>query len=332
MSNKDSEIKSNEPVTQNVEQFLIKYCRESLKKDFAKFSAFVAVIFSMGLWAIKSMWYAYMSGKFYVYKIDRCYINASNENVFLQIIQLGAILIILFIVNYVFYRISVTEDKSKLHWKKIKNVLLFWMGEMVFFGGISLFVSPIEFHKEAGGTTWGEILSLVGMLILLCFLTNIYAIVFLIEHWWKRKNNKQETNSETKDKTKDKAKDKTEDEVRGKIEKELGAIILTIIVTFSVEMLFVFASAIRTEYNRNNYKVILTQCEENVESDYIIEYGGNRYEMYPIAYENEDCYIVTRLFNQNRKNKMDYTYQKVIPKEGQETRYFDNIYNMRLSN
>lgn len=328
MSNRDSEIKSDALVAQNVEQFLIKNCRESLRKDFAKFSAIVAVIFSMGLWAIKSIWYAYMSGKFYVYKIDRCYINASNENVFLQLIQLGAILIILFIVNYVYYRISVIEDKSKLHWKKIKNVLLFWMGEMVFFGGISLFVSPVEFHKDVGGTTRGEVISLVGMLLLLCFLTNIYAIVFLIEHRWKRKNYKKETNSETEDKR----EDKTEDEIRGKIKKELGAIILTIIVTFSVEMLFVFASAIRTEYNRNNYKVILTRCEENVESDYIIEYGGNRYEMYPIVYENEDCYIVTRLFNQNGKNKMDYTYQKVISKEGQEIRYFDNIFNMRLSN
>lgn len=318
MPDRDSELKDDEPVVQNVAQFILEYCRESVKKDFAKFSAVVAVIFSMGLWAVKSIWYAYMSGKLYVYKIDRCYINADSENVFLQIIQLGAILIILFTTNYIYYRISIAEDKSKMHWKKIRNVLLFWLGEMFFFLVIILFVSQIEFRKEVGGTTWREIVSLVIMLLVLCLLINIYAIEFLVECRQKKK----------KGRNKQKVELRTKDEMKG----ELRAMILTIIVTFSVEMLVIFVIAIQTEYNRNEYKVIMNQCEVNVESDYIIEYEKNKYEIYPIAYENEDCYIVTRLYNQNGKIKIDYAYQKIIPKEGQETIYFDNIYNMRLSN
>lgn len=318
MSDRDIELKDDEPVVQNVAQFIIEYCRESVKKDFAKFSAVLAVIFSMGLWAIKSIWYAYMSGKFFVYKIDRCYINANSENIFLQIIQFGAILIIWFTTNYIYYRISIAEDKSKLHWKKIRNVLFFWLVEMLLFVVIILFASPIGFRKEVGGTTGREIVSLVAMLFILCLLTNIYAIEFLIECSYKRKKgtNKQKVELRTKDEMK----------------RELRAMILTVIVTFSAEMIVVFGIAIWTEYEKNDYKLIMTQCERNVENDYIIEYEENEYEIYPIAYENEDCYIVTRLYNQNGKIKIDYAYQKIIPKEGQETIYFDNIYNMRLSN
>lgn len=114
----NKETKTTEPIAENMVQVVVEECKKIAKEDFGKFSAIVAVIFSAGLWIVKSMWYSYMSGKLSVYKIDRCYINADSENIFLQIIQVVAIIVIGFFVNYLYYKISVAEDQSRLSWKK----------------------------------------------------------------------------------------------------------------------------------------------------------------------------------------------------------------------
>lgn len=102
--------------------------------------------------------------------------------------------------------------------------------------------------------------------------------------------------------------------------------VLPMIATIAIELI-IFCVAYHTEQDRCAYKLILIQSEGNEESKFIFEHGddGNKYEIYPIAYENEDCYIVTRLVNNNGKISIDYNYQRIIEKEGQETIYTQNI-------
>ena len=317
-SNKETKV--TEPAAKNMAQLVVEKGKKIAKEDFAKFSAIVAVTFSAGLWVVKSIWYAYMSGKFSVYKIDSCYINADGENFFLQIIQLAAIFVIWFFINYIYYKISVAEDKSRFSWKKVIKILGFWIVEMFISFIWILFSTHTEFKKLVSEITGSEVIAIVIVSFVFCLMVNIYAIEFLVEEWWKKRKNRNANNQEST--------------LKIKREKRIKDMFLPIIVTIAIELIVVYVAAWQTEYNRCAYKLIMVQSEMDAESKFVIAYGANqiKYEMYPVAYENEDCYIVTRLFNDNGKISIDYNYQRIIEKEGQETIYIQNIYDIKLDN
>lgn len=316
----NSKAKGEKTVAGNMPQFVVEEGKKVAKKDFGKFSAIVAVIFSIVLWGIKSMWYAYMSGKFSVYKIDTCYINADNENVFLQIIQLAAIVIIWFTINYIYYKISVAEDKSKFSWKKRGKLLSFWVVEMFMSFAWFLFYSHTEISDLVCEITVGEVFALLIAFFIFCVMINIFAIEFLAEER-RRKKRAKKANGQEND---------------SKIKKELRVkdIFWPVITTVAVELIIVFFLARYVENEKCNYKLIITQSEADIESEFLIDYGmsKNKCEMYPVVYENESCYIVTRLYNDNGKIRIDYNYQRIVEKEGQETIYVQNIYNIGLDN
>lgn len=290
------------------------------KKDFKKFSTIVAVAFSIGLWVVKSIWYAYMSGKFSVYKIDRCYINADNENIFLQTIQLAALFIVWIFINYAYYTISVAEDTSKIHWKRKIKILIFWIIEMVVAFVFVLLETHNQLLEVLGGITVIDIVALIIAFFILCLMVNVFAIEFLIKKRWKeRKRNKINTSKKN---------------IESQSEQGIKELFLTLIVTVAVELIFIFLMASHTEYRRTNYKVIIVQNKETTEDTFSFYCGDEqkRYEIYPIAYENEDYYIITRMYSNNGKTKIDYDYQKVIEKEGQETIYVDDIYKIGIEN
>lgn len=110
---------------------VIKKCKEIAEKDFTKFSALFVAVMTVGLWVIKGMWYAYQSGRFSVYGIASCYITSDDESFLLQIIQLAAVLIVWFGINYLFYTILVSEDETKYHWKRKLKSVVFWIVEML---------------------------------------------------------------------------------------------------------------------------------------------------------------------------------------------------------
>lgn len=302
------ETKEKELTDDNLVQFVVEKIKKIVKEDFAKFSAFAAVIFSVGLWIIKSIWYTYLLGKFSVYNIDECYINANNEKVILQIVQLASILVVWILIDYMYYKILVAEDKS---WKKRIKILIFWIAEMVF-----IFFTFLRYYVDE--ISKRNILSYIIALLFICLMINIFAIEFWIEEQLKRKKAKKIDNQES----------------GNIIKKRIKNMFLIVIITIAIELISAFWSARNTEYDRCGYKVIMVQSEKATESEFFIEYGEdkNKYEIYPIAYENEDCYIVTRLCNENGKIKIDYNYQKIIEKEGQETIYVENIYNISMDN
>lgn len=93
-----------------------------------------------------------------------------------------------------------------------------------------------------------------------------------------------------------------------------------IIITIAIELVLLNIFAYYIEYNRSDYKVIMVQIEKDEESEFIIEYGGdhNTYQIFPIAYENEDYYIITRLYCENGRIGIDYDFQSIIRKDGQD--------------
>lgn len=312
---KNDEDMITEVGVNDIELNIVNKVKKIAKKDFAQFSAIVAVLFSVGLWVIKSLWYAYMSGKLSVYKIDRCYINADNENVFLQIIQLVAIFIVWVFINYVYYKISVAEDKSKKQWKKKIKILVFWIVEMFFAFIFVLFSTHIKMRDFVGEITLVKIISLIIVFFILCLMVNIYAVELLIEKW--RKKRRKKANNQKKAK-----------ETKG--EQSIKDVLLSLIITIALELIFVFLFAAHTEYSKSGYKVIMVQSEKTMENKYDIKYGekNNKYEMYPITYENEDCYIVARLYREDGEIMLDYDFQRVLEKEGQEIIYIENINNL----
>lgn len=297
--------------------WLIEEGKKIAKGDFAKFSTIVAVTFSVGLWVVKSIWYAYMSGKLSVYKIDSCYINANNTNIFLEIIQLATIFIVWLFMNYLFYEISVTEDKSKFSWKKKRNIIFLCGIENFMLFVWVLSSAKTKFGELIAEITVGKAMALLMLFLILSFLINIFAIEFLIER-----------------KRKDKKVNSKENNTNIKKEKRIKNMVISIITVIAFELIIVFYLAYYNEYDRRSYKLIMDQIETDVENKFIIECGENKnkYQIYPIVYENEDCYIVTRLFKENGKIGIDYNYQRVIQKEGQETIYIQNIYNIGVNN
>ena len=67
-------------------------------------------------------------------------------------------------------------------------------------------------------------------------------------------------------------------------------------------------------------------ADEEKEESYCFECGDSSCMVYPIVYEDKDCYIVSRLCKYGGIVKMDYKYQKIIKKENVETYNIDNVY------
>lgn len=182
------------------------------------------------------------------------------------------------------------------------------------------FSTHFEFWELIGQITVEKIIALVLVFLIFCLMVNIYAIELLVEEWWKKRRIKKGKNQSS--------------DLKINKEKRIKDMFKATSVTIAIEILIVFLIAYYTEYNRCAYKMIMIQSEMDSESKYVIEYGTNqnKYKMYPVTYENENCYIVTRLFNDNGKISIDYNYQKVIEKEGYETVYIQNIYDIGIAN
>ncbi len=316
----DIEIQKEEssPLVDSNIQKVVKEVKKLAKKDFAKLSAIAAVILSMGIWVTKGFWYTFYSGKFYVYKIDSSYIDSSSDNVLLQIILVISVIIIYLFINYCYYKVSVQDDNTKFHWKRKLKKFIFWTIEISLFSVYFLLSLNVPLAELAKEITVIDVIAVVLVGILFCFSINIYAIQLVLEVRRKEKRKKLEVNTEGAVKVKTKNENWIEDTL------------LLIVITIAVEMLVVYVIAERTEISRKGYKVIMSESQEFSETPYDITYvaDNNKYQVYPIVFENKDCYILTRLYYKNGEVKIDYNYQRIVEKSGQEIIYVENVYEI----
>lgn len=298
-----------------------KVFHELLEKDYVKEGAVIAALFSIGIWIIKSLWYAYQSGRFSVYGIDRCYINLDNENIFLQVIQLVAIVVVWAFVNYIYYKISISEDDAKGHWKRKLKLLLFWLLEMLVLAGIVIIMAKIKIPDLIQEMTPKYVIYMLFALFLLSLMINIYGIEFSVDYKIaKRKINK-------------KGAEMNEGSTGNKeiSYQRIRDIAVIIIATIAIEMGVVYFLGVKFESDKQDYKIIMTESDLKDTSEYCFYYGelGCGYEIYPIIYENQDSYIVSRLYKDEGKIKIEYEYQKILAKDNIETFKVDNIYKIR---
>ncbi len=317
---KNNMSEKNEP-NDDIIRLLIDKGKEMYQQDFSKFSAITVGFLTVGLWLIKSIWYAFYTGRFSVYSIDTSYISADNENIILEIIQMLSLFVIWILINYAYYKIAKVEDTSKITWKKVLNIALFWVLESVSVYFIICyldFMNPIQILLES---SIEQVVALLILLSLCCLSLNIFALEFLIEERSKRK------------KSKNKIKKKNEVFSISK-EKRIKNMFLIIIFTAAVEIAIAYISARGAESKRVDYKVLLEPINIETESLYNIECVdyNNAYKMFPIIYEDRECYIVTRLYNDKDGVRIDYDYQKVIEKDGQEVIHIRNVYEVNKSN
>lgn len=293
------------------------------KKDFAKFSAVVAVLFSAGLWLLKSVWYAYQSGRISVYGIDRCYINTDNESVFLQIIQMAAILTVWYCVSTIYYKISISEDESFFHWKRKVKKLQFWIIEMVVLFGIILAMSGISIIDVVKELTIVYAVAYIVLMWAICLVINIFGIMFARDY--KSTKKKKET---------DEAKQVESPKVKKSKYQRMSRALISAVVIVAAELLLISVISYHIEYDRCAYKVIEVKSSLNKDHKYALEYSSESpsYELYPVVFENQECYIVSKLYQEGDEIKIDYNYQKIIPKDGVETYMFSDIYGIEVVN
>lgn len=302
---------------------VIKKCKEIAEEDFTKFSALFVAVMTVGLWVIKGMWYAYQTGRFSVYGIDSCYISSDNESILLQIIQMTAVLVVLFSINYIYYKISISEDKSKFHWRRKLRLLAYWLTEMFLLFILVLITSGINIIDLIKDSTANNVVVLLIAIIFACFVVNIYGIEFAIEKKLSsRKSKKLESKAEKK-------KDIEEENQHKRNGKNM---IFAVFITVALEILLMYIFGIVLENDRDSYKLVLVEQETSEDSQYIFQYqsGQMNYTICPIVFENSDYYILTRLYKRDGKIEIDYEYQKIIGKTDIETFNCENIYEINI--
>lgn len=82
--------------------------------------------------------------------------------------------------------------------------------------------------------------------------------------------------------------------------------------------------------NQKNYKVIFEPIEDVNIKSYILQDDEDKYICYPIIFETEDRYILTRLAKADDVYSLDYTYQKIIDKDGIQTFKIQDIKDAKL--
>lgn len=284
-----------------------------------EFCAILTLALSIGLWGIRSIIYTFKLGVFSVYNINKSYLEINDSFIF-QFIQIIAIAIIISVVNYIYATlITINAKKSSFSVPyRIIGFILFHFVETIILlviiyipsglGIINLFVSlwhsPLKYKIILG-----------ILLFFLCCIINYIGTIVSFWHFKDKKNiNLQKSQSNT---TKNK-------------NKKL-IILIFILIMFSCSLIISYFLGISTEHQRTWFKVILQPVATN---DYYAKKYYLKYEsddkciIYPVIYENENIYIVSRLYkDENNEIKIEKEYQKTLDKNNVENIYIENIYN-----
>ena len=79
---------------------------------------------------------------------------------------------------------------------------------------------------------------------------------------------------------------------------------------------------------KQNYKIVVEQASDAIGMDekYIFNHKNSEVVVYPILYENNEIYLISKLYKDSKGNQIEFETQKVISKKEVETEYVSNIY------
>lgn len=306
------------------EFFSEKGIKNFFPKDFAEFSVIIAVCFSISLWIFRAMGYFYMLGRFSVYNIDKSYIDVWTDGFLMQIIQSASICVLLFVINYVYFQLSISKDKKII---KIIKKMVFFLIEFVALNGWVFFaerISLLELLKELPRASKTEIIDLVIIWVTSLVIFNVLGVEATIFY---RINAKKRCATEENEK--EKKADKEQGDEKNNKKKYLGWIRVAeiFLITCSGVFFLMYVIGCKVESQRNEFKYVLEE-EENVEENRYVftdTNSGKSYKVYPIVFENQDVYIMSRIYKKEGRFIIDCGFLKVRDKENVNTHYFDKL-------
>lgn len=308
------------------------------------FSTFVILIWQF----LKIIYYIYMRGKFSVYGIDSCYIVMKEENVLFQIIKIIGIGTMVFITNYIVYGLLVKEEKNKKKYYFLNNILrlliwlIFVMFSIVFIITLLLDITIIELviDFKYNPKEWFLLMLVIFMIVIMI---NLIGLEFGFEKIVKRIKRRYILGKEYKKYKKNKSVNKDKLRKHGyiisisnsiKVSKKPFSfyIVNTLLVIAGIVIILFIIWYIGKDMakNQKNYKVIFEPIEDVNIKSYILQDDEDKYICYPIIFETEDRYILTRLAKADDVYSLDYTYQKIIDKDGIQTFKIQDIKDAKL--
>ena len=298
--------------------------------NFDKFCYLFAAVTLIISWIIRTIGFCYQAGRFSIYGIDNKYIEI-GDNFLFQLMEYVAITIIFLLVNYFYIYFSIQDDGTRFNFKRKRNISVLVSIEMlglfimVLISSYTNFMSAINEIKNTNIITWIFILII---LLVSTLMINIFGIEFSFSY---KKAHKRKKTSDSTTPEDQEPKAKTDKKIHNSV---LMYIVTAFIVT-SIFILFSFFGGKFEESQRTSFKIIKETVSDdsgtNLENkNYIFLSGQNKYIIYPIIYENDDIYIVSRLYiSTDNITEIDYSYQKVIEKNDIPTYQIDNIHSLK---
>ena len=102
-------------------------------------------------------------------------------------------------------------------------------------------------------------------------------------------------------------------------------VLITMIFCIICPALFIFGN--QNELDRKNYKIILEEVDSSSPENnpFCFSVSEKSFLVFIIIYEDEDKYILSRIYKNVNGINIDYNYQKNIDKIDIKTYYIDNI-------
>lgn len=288
---------------------LFKKIKKYAKKHFNRFSAIIIAISTIGLWIIRALGYTYQSAQLSVYNIDKSYIMLT-DNFFLQIIQFISVLIVLFALNFVYFKIATKKEKNHKRKSKIIILYLIEMLNILFFAitqtnyGINQLI--LEF-KSYTFITW---ITLFILLFGFVFVINLFG--FQAAHLYSKK---EITYNDTSTKRE---------------ESNIFSYTTTILVFLSLLFVISYLYGRFEEQSRNSFKIIAEEVNSYVDDDVSFKTSNdNICTLYAVVYENENIYILCQLHKTTNGVSINKNCQKVVLKDNLVTYNITNIYDIQ---
>lgn len=346
---------------QEVKGTLLNKIYHFLKKDeqkellsFAYSNGISVSVIVILIWQfLKMVYYIFMRGKFSVYGIDSSNLFLLEENIGFQIIKIFGIGIFVYISNYIVYILLTREIKHVNVVKKILFTfgklikLLAWLFFIVliiiFFAALMLEISIIDLVKDI---KYNPIDCIYVVLVTFVFtlIINLFGIEYgVIKITKGKKCSRRILYKEYKKYKRNKSVNKTKLKKHGYIISEADSVnetkktynifILNIVLPVAAiitSLFIIWNVGVDIARKQTEYKVVFEHLEEPDIKNYILHDGKDKFICHPIVFETEENYYLSRLVKRETNYSLDYTYQKVIKKDGIQVYYVHDVSNIEL--